>query len=148
MKVRYFWLDSWVVLINVKFESCWMDSYIVLKLMYGGFQWFLDGIHAILLWRNIGVILWRITISVGLIYFMGFVLSIVFLLILMLIWLHIFIHVFTCGIVLILKLLMFDIVFILLIIIFVHYCNLRKLTCSWIFFTIISNMIDFSIIQS
>ena len=102
--------------------------------MYGGFQWFLDGIHAILLWYNIGVILWRITISVGVIYFMGFVLSMVFLLVLMLIWLHIFIHVFTCGIVFILRLLMFDIVFILLISILVHSCNLRKLTCSCIFF--------------
>ena len=112
-------------------------------LIYGGFRLFLDEIHVVLLWRIIGVIMSQIDISIGVIDFMGFVISMVFLII--------FLHVFICGIIFILGGLMFGVVWILrllIIVLLVHWCNIRHHIHSWNVFSVVSNGISFSIIKS
>ena len=120
------------------------------KCMYSSsyLWWFLDGIHVIFLWHIIFVILWILAIIIGFIDFMGLIYSMVFLIILLIICLHILIHVVTCGIILFLSVLIFDIVFILLTSLLIHYCNIRHLIHSCSFVIIISDRINFSIIKN
>ena len=75
-------------------------------LVYGCFRCFLNGIHVIIMWRLVGVILWQLEISIGVIYFMECMISMIFLLI--------FLRVFMGGIIFTLRVLL------------IHYWNIRR----------------------
>ena len=113
------------------------------KLMYSVLiiWWFLYGIDAIFLWSIMYVILWRLEMIV--IEFMGII---DFFVVLLLILLLILIDFYICGVILVLRVLIFDIIFILLTNLLINYYNIRGLIHSWNIDTIISNRITSTII--